>query len=306
MLHSAFSRWRDYLTPASHTSTFSTTGELTPEEFVLAGDYLCYKFPTWSWAAADPSKRVAYLPEDKQYLVLKHAPCHTRLDDTFSTWNPGDDEGFESSAPAATEKVQTVGDTGDVEESEDSDDDDEIPDMDETDDDDDEAIIRDTTKAPPSLTNKSSPLRYYNLYLTYSTYFKVPRSFISGFDGATKTPLHPPTVMFEDIAPDYREKTVTIEPFPCLDAPLQMASVHPCRHAETMKRIFDGMARRKARREAESEQMKEGEGGGGEDWEQVAAEEEDGGLRVDQYLVVFVKFMAGVMPGVEMDYTMGI
>ncbi|KAF8540953.1 autophagocytosis associated protein [Trichophaea hybrida] len=302
MLHSAFSRWRDYLTPASHTSTFSTTGELTPEEFVLAGDYLCYKFPTWSWAVADPSKRVAYLPEDKQYLVLKHAPCHTRLDDTFSTWNPGDDEGFESSA---TEKVQTVGDTGDVEESEDSDDDDEIPDMDETDDDDDEAIIRDTNKAPRGKGVKA-PLRYYNLYLTYSTYFKVPRSFISGFDGATKTPLHPPTVMFEDIAPDYREKTVTIEPFPCLDAPLQMASVHPCKHAETMKRIFDGMARRKARREAESEQMKEGEGGGGEDWEQVAAEEEDGGLRVDQYLVVFVKFMAGVMPGVEMDYTMGI
>lgn len=152
-------------------------------------------------------------------------------------------------------------------------------------------------------------MRYYNLYLTYSTYFKVPRSFISGFDGATKTPLHPPTVMFEDIAPDYREKTVTIEPFPCLDAPLQMASVHPCKHAETMKRIFDGMARRKARREAESSSSggeAQAEGGGGEDWEQVAAEDEDGGLRIDQYLVVFVKFMAGVMPGVEMDYTMGI
>lgn len=171
----------------------------------------------------------------------------------------------------------------------------------------------------------------------------MPRSFISGFDGATKTPLHPPTVMFEDIAPDYREKTVTIEPFPCLDTPLQMASVHPCKHAETMKRIFDGMARRKARREAEGAGIKDsaaaaeaggadeaGEAGGAgpdasasasatttttasptepgstEDWEQVAAEDEDGGLRVDQYLVVFVKFMAGVMPGVEMDYTMGI
>jgi ubiquitin-like-conjugating enzyme ATG3 len=322
MLHSAFSRWRDYLTPASHTSTFTTTGELTPEEFVAAGDYLCYKFPTWSWASAGPSKRVAYLPEDKQYLVLKHAPCHTRLDDTFSSWNPGDDEGWEGEASASTsEKVQTVGDSGDVEDSEDSDD--EIPDMDY--DDDDEAIIRDKAprgkgvKAYPlfphpafalrTTNERNRPLRYYNLYLTYSTYFKVPRSFISGFDGATKTPLHPPTVMFEDIAPDYREKTVTIEPFPCLDAPLQMASVHPCKHAETMKRIFDGMARRKARREAESSSgggEAQAEGGGGEDWEQVAAEDEDGGLRVDQYLVVFVKFMAGVMPGVEMDYTMGI
>jgi ubiquitin-like-conjugating enzyme ATG3 len=152
-------------------------------------------------------------------------------------------------------------------------------------------------------TDGDSPLRYYNLYLTYSTYFKVPRSFISGFDGATNTPLHPPTVMFEDIAPDYREKTVTIEPFPALETPLQMASVHPCKHAETMKRIFDGMARRKARRDAEAEK-EEGSGKEAEEWEQIAAD--DGGLRVDQYLVVFVKFMAGVMPGVEMDYTMGI
>lgn len=123
--------------------------------------------------------------------------------------------------------------------------------------------------------------------------------------------------MFEDIAPDYREKTVTIEPFPCLDAPLQMASVHPCKHAETMKRIFDGMARRKERKETAAAATASGlahppasgtddAGKEGEDWEQVAAEDEDGALRVDQYLVVFVKFMAGVMPGVEMDYTMGI
>lgn len=108
--------------------------------------------------------------------------------------------------------------------------------------------------------------------------------------------------MFEDIAPDYREKTVTIEEFPPMDGGVMMASVHPCRHAEVMKRIFESMARRRER----------------EEWEEVAApppvtaeetEEEtsdDGGLRVDQYLVVFVKVIAGVVPGVELDYTMGI
>lgn len=40
---------REYITPVSHVSTFTTTGEITPEEFVQAGDYLVYKFPTWSW-----------------------------------------------------------------------------------------------------------------------------------------------------------------------------------------------------------------------------------------------------------------
>ncbi|KAI5777629.1 putative autophagy protein [Geopyxis carbonaria] len=318
-LHSAFSRWRDYLTPASHTSTFTTTGELTPEEFVAAGDYLVYKFPTWSWAAADPAKRVAYLPDDKQYLVLRHAPCHSRLDDTFSSWNPGDDDEEWAGGTAAAAGVQTVGPTGDVEAAADDDSDDEIPDIDDEDDDD-EAIIRDSKRAAPGL---KAPLRYYNLYLTYSTYFRVPRSYLSGFDGSTQTPLHPPTAMFDDIAPDYREKTVTLEPFPCTDPPTQMASVHPCKHAETMKRIFDGMARRRARR-AEAASGAEGAGAGagagaGEaaggveaEWEEVVAagegdeSEDDGGLRVDQYLVVFVKFLAGVVPGVEMDYTMGI
>ena len=146
MLHSAFSRWRDYLTPASHTSTFIATGELTPEEFVAAGDYLCYKFPTWSWAPADPSKRVPYLPEDKQYLVLKHAPCRTRLDDTFSTWNPGDEEDWDAPA-GATEKVMAVGNRSDGEpdDIEEEEYDDEIPDMDD-DESDDEAIIRDGGK----------------------------------------------------------------------------------------------------------------------------------------------------------------
>ena len=336
MLHSTFSRLRDYLTPASHTSTFASTGEITPEEFVQAGDYLVYKFPTWSWAPAHPSKRASYLPDEKQYLVLKHAPCRTRLDDNFSSWNPGDEEGWDGGMAAAgdddddddddakpVERVQSVGDSGDVEDESD----DEIPDMD--DEDDDEAIIRDPFKKGKGA---KTPLRYYNLYLTYSTYFKVPRLFISGFDGATNTPLHPPTVMFEDISSDYSQKTVTIEPFPCLETPLQMASVHPCRHAETMKRIFDGMASRKARRDAaaagdappseETVATAPGETTPptsaapsaaaiptpkeAEEWEQVAAEEDDGGLRVDQYLVVFVKFMAGVMPGVEMDYTMGI
>lgn len=86
-----------------------------------------------------------------------------------------------------------------------------------------------------------------------------------------------------------------------------MASVHPCRHAETMKRIFGGMIKRKERKLREQQ---EGQAEEGEDWATVeavdAAEGETEDLRVDQYMVVFVKFLAGVMPGVEMDYTMGM
>ena len=76
----------------SHTSTFRTNGQITPEEFVAAGDYLVYKFPTWSWADASPeSKRASYLPAGKQFLVTRGVPCHRRLDENFAG-DAGQDE----------------------------------------------------------------------------------------------------------------------------------------------------------------------------------------------------------------------
>lgn len=53
--------------------------------------------------------------------------------------------------------------------------------------------------------------------------------------------------------------------------------------------------------------------GGGDEWEvldqpdEMAQDEEDKvAIRVDQYLVVFLKFMASVTPGIEHDFTMGL
>lgn len=164
--YSTLSTLREYLSTPSHASTFTKTGQVTPEEFVAAGDYLVYKFPTWSWAPADPAKRVAHLPEEKQYLVLRNAPCHSRVDDTFSSWNPseakdGEDEWEDNTlsstatttdaaaAAAAGEasemaKVKTVDEAGEEEEeAEEEEEDDDIPDEEE---DDDEAIIKEAPK----------------------------------------------------------------------------------------------------------------------------------------------------------------
>lgn len=168
ILHSTLSSWRDRLAPISHTSTFRSTGQITPEEFVLAGDYLVYKFPTWSWEdASSPAKRVPYLPEGKQYLVTRGVPCHRRLDDNFagdagredvmvtdgfksdgkkgSSGKGGDDDdgwlrtggGLADSEEVRIKDVRTVDEAGNVGEREEDEDD--IPDME---DDDDEAIIR--------------------------------------------------------------------------------------------------------------------------------------------------------------------
>ena len=160
-LHSTLDLLRDKYAPITHTSTFRTTGQLTPEEFVHAGDFLVYKFPSWSWSDADhPSKRVSYLPPSKQFLVTRGVPCHRRLDDNFAG-DAGQDEtvvrdglkgaseddegwlrtgGMAASLERMARDVRTVDDSGYLGERDE--DEEEIPDM-EDEEDDEEAIIRD-------------------------------------------------------------------------------------------------------------------------------------------------------------------
>ncbi|KAJ5754693.1 hypothetical protein N7533_004236 [Penicillium manginii] len=309
ILHSTLSTWRDRLAPVSRTSTFRNTGQITPEEFVLAGDYLVYKFPTWSWAdASSPAKRVSYLPEGKQFLVTRGVPCHRRLNDNFAGDAGTDDElvrdmlsggegegattvdgddgwlrtggGRDSAANQSEQEarirdVRTVDDSGNLGDQED---DDEIPDM-EDDDDDEEAIIREPV----------------------------------GQSGTTHP--SPPHLMMEDIVGDYKDKTVTLEDFPWFDGSIKMATVHPCRHASVMKTLLDRAdAALKLRREKlkqtqsheEANRVLQASGGleglvdetkglslgdqqqQGDEWEVLQAdEEEQNAIRVDQYLVVF-------------------
>ena len=41
----------------------------------------------------------------------------------------------------------------------------------------------------------------------------------------------------EDISSDYAKKTATLDPFP--HASISAVGIHPCKHAETMKRLSD-------------------------------------------------------------------
>lgn len=76
---SSLRSWRESLTPASSSVDFRESGQISPEEFVAAGDYLCHQFPTWSWAPVDGAllKR-DFLPPERQYLVCKDVPCADR------------------------------------------------------------------------------------------------------------------------------------------------------------------------------------------------------------------------------------
>ncbi|KAI6802156.1 Autophagy-related protein, partial [Hortaea werneckii] len=82
LIHTFIDPLRDRFAPLSHTSTFRQTGQITPEEFQAAGDFLVHKFPSWSWGdAATPDRRVSYFPPGKQYLVTRGVPCRRRVKD---------------------------------------------------------------------------------------------------------------------------------------------------------------------------------------------------------------------------------
>ncbi|EMC98886.1 hypothetical protein BAUCODRAFT_137116 [Baudoinia panamericana UAMH 10762] len=366
LIHTFIDPLRDRFAPLTHQSTFRQTGQITPEEFQAAGDFLVYKFPSWSWAdAATPDRRVPYFPPGKQYLITRGVPCRRRVKNELGLKGAGDGEdqivrdmlqgpggekgeddgwlkaggddgpgGVSKSAELRMRDVRTMDEDGKTEKVEEEE---EIPDM-EDEEDDAEAIIRETK------TGKGEEgLRTYTLYITYTPYYRTPRLYLLGYDAASNQPL-PPMSMMEDIIGDYKDKTVTLEDFYFTNPPIKTASVHPCKHASVMKVLLDRAdAALKLRMEKARQGVKpsnagmEGlvdqtaaldikkdaspqkqasstsganQGGDGE-WEvldenQHRPSEDEVAIRVDQYLVVFLKFMASVTPGIEHDFTMGV
>jgi len=116
--------------------------------------------------------------------------------------------------------------------------------------------------------------RTYDLYITYDKYWRCPRLWLSGYT-ALGAPL-PMQAIMEDISTDYVDKTVTMENWPHMEGQsISMASVHPCKHSHVMQTII-------ARQSTRGDEV-----------------------RVDQYLIIFLKFMGSVIPTIEHDNTMG-
>jgi len=299
----------EFFTPVLKESKFQETGVLTPEEFVIAGDHLVHHCPTWQWASGDESKCKQFLPKDKQFLQTKNVPCYRRCkdmeyaqeqekvidsDDVDSGWIDTHHYALDgvsdkvkemvlehrSESQIEKDKCNTL-ESG-VEEEEDAPplDMEEFAEKGELEDDDPNAIkvsvIPKHTAAEFGRTESESHVvatRTYDMSITYDKYYQVPRMWLFGYDEHRK----PLTVdqMYEDFSQDHAKKTITMETHPHLPGP-PMASIHPCRHADVIKRLIEQLA----------DNGKE--------------------LGVHQYLLIFLKFVQAVVPTIEYDYTRNV
>lgn len=292
------------LQPISADSKFVEKGTLTPEEFMQAGEQLTFKFPTWQWESGDPSRRMSFLDDDKQYLITRNVPCKDRvraLDYVLKHNTRTEDEWLlpeTAAGPTGAEEIKDMDDLdgggfgessgglGIMDAQEDFIGGSPLPDFGDLDAqmaEEDPAVLSDkagskgagkgggyfVADAPDSNIVRS---RTYDLSITYDKYYQTPRLWLFGYD-ETGDPLKPEQV-YEDVLSEYVAKTVTVDPHPLTGLPT--VSIHPCKHAQVMKKVVG-------------------------DWIDQGIDP-----RTDLALFVFLKFISGVVPTINYDFTMDI
>ncbi|XP_057952255.1 autophagy-related protein 3 [Malania oleifera] len=298
-LHEAFKGTVERITGPRTVSAFKEKGVLSVSEFVIAGDNLVSKCPTWSWESGEPGKRKPYLPPEKQFLITRNVPCLRRAVSVEEEYeaaggevlldnedNDGwlathgkpketkcDEENLPSMETLEISKNNNIRSISSYFGGEEEDD---IPDMEEYTESDnlvetDPATLQSTyLVAHEPDDDNILRTRTYDVSITYDKYYQTPRVWLTGYDESRI--LLQPELVLEDVSQDHARKTVTIEDHPHL--PGKHASVHPCRHGAVMKKIIDVLMSRGVEPE------------------------------VDKYLFLFLKFVASVIPTIEYDYTM--
>jgi len=277
--HKIFKGYQDivsYISPTLKQSKFYTEGKLTPEEFVLAGDFLVLKCPTWKWCSAKDNLYNSALPKDKQYLlttvksnsrasdyIKDNGTIEVQIEDDWVEENLNINN--ENKKEEEPEKIMDL----------DLENDDNINEQPKKEEEKKEEIkkdIDDFVIIDNDKDDENSKVRTYDVSVTYDFYYCVPRMWLVGYDYKGR-PLTD-NEMKEDVMPEYRNKTVTIEPQTCTG--INNISVHPCRHSLLLLKMI-------------------------KDFQETGRK-----MEVYMTILLFLKFLQSVVPTVQYDFTMDI
>lgn len=212
-------------------SVFLAEGKLTTEEFVIAGDALIERCPTWSWETGKNLNKS--LPDDKQFLIIREVPCKIRAKDLIDEEKnqieeTEDDDGWVIAENKDKGEIEDLGKEEKKEVPKD-DDDDEIEDVEinsDSDDDDENIFAKKESEEEKKVDSDEEDVvrcRRYNISLTYDTYYKTPRLWLQGYDENKKVLEKE---IFDDVMAEHAKKTVTLEKHTILGGAKQ-ATIHP-------------------------------------------------------------------------------
>ena len=245
-LYEGYKAAAEKVLPDLKNSNFLETGMLTKEEFKVSGDKLISNDPSWRWNKDGICLEKHHILCNKILLEEEH-----QSDSDINIYNFKDEKS--SNTIQKSENTENTCDTDS--------DDDMLAEFEEKD------LIEDTL----GMVQKVHSLNhhYYNVSITYDDYYRTPRIWFEGID-SYGNPLKQKEI-YSDFMVEYIKVSLTLEVHPLLE--MNCISVHPCKHAYAMQKMFAFELEKKNTTE----------------------------VKIEDYLVHFLKFASCVIPQLEFD-----
>ena len=247
-LYEGYKAAAEMVIPDLQDSNFLQTGMLTKEEFTLSGNMLIKNDPSWEWV------------REGECLIKKHILCNKiqleedlNAEEDINVYNLKNDQidnTIEKPSNIETNQSKSM-----------YEDDDFLAGFE-----DDELLTDDISTVPNEYNDKN---HYYNVSITYDKYYRTPRIWFEGMNAYNEYLSQ--EEIYSDFMIEYIKVSLTLEQHPILN--LNCVSVHPCKHAFAMQKMFAFELEKK----------------------------EPSEIKIEHYLVHFLKFASCVIPQLEFD-----
>ena len=221
----------DKFIPELKTNDFLKTGMLTKDEFIVAGNYLTQNYSEWIWCKSD---------ENTPYLTFKNIQYKNinnfSIDNTNDIGNDSDDDWNICTQNNTDQKLTETSKNKNVTKNVNNIKQTKINDTENTDlmEFEEELEYEDDATVSNSEYLQNHQRKIYDITITYDNYYRTPRIWFHAYNYYNQ-PINN-TEILNDFSIEHTNVSVTIETHPYYN--LECVSVHPCKHAEAMKKLI--------------------------------------------------------------------